>query len=66
MSSIPENKRLSFTECKKILNANGILYTDEEVIEIRNWMYHMAEIVFDTMDREESKQLKEPIYKQAA
>jgi hypothetical protein len=29
-------------------------------------MYHMAEIVFDTMDREESKQLKEPIYKQAA
>ncbi|HSH66543.1 MAG TPA: hypothetical protein VLB84_12325 [Bacteroidia bacterium] len=66
MSSIPENKRLSLTECKKILNANGILYTDEEVIEIRNWMYHMAEIVFETMEKEETKQINEPIYKQAA
>lgn len=66
MSSIPENKRLSLTECKKILNANGILYTDDEVLEIRNWMYHMAEIVFDTMEDEEVKPSTNTIYKQAA
>lgn len=52
---VSENKRMSLTDCKKILNAKGVLYTDEEVIEIRDWLYHMAEIVFDAIDREEAE-----------
>lgn len=52
---VSENKRMSLTACKKILNAKGVLYTDEEVIEIRDWLYHMAEIVFDAIDREEAE-----------
>lgn len=51
---VTENKRMSMTACKKILNKKGVLYTDEEVIEIRDWLYHIMEIMFDANDREES------------
>ena len=37
---------LSLTECKKILNKNGIEYTDEEVETLRVVLYAIAEIQF--------------------
>lgn len=64
MKSPAENRRLSLNECKKILNTDGLFYTDEEVIELRDWLYHMADIVFETMDREESKRQMEIINQQ--
>ena len=51
MSYGAENKKLSLVECKKILNTNGLCYTDEEIIKIRDWMYHMAEIAIDGIDK---------------
>ena len=36
---------LSNTKCKKILNKNGVLYTDEEVILIKETLYKLAEIM---------------------
>ncbi len=36
---------LSITECKKILNRNGIFYTKEEVEMLREALYKIAEIV---------------------
>jgi hypothetical protein len=63
MKSAAENRKLSLVECKKILNTDGVFYTDDEVIELRDWLYHMAEIVFDTMDREESNRQMELINK---
>jgi hypothetical protein len=36
---------LSITECKKILNKNGIIYNDDEVEKIREALYKIAEIV---------------------
>lgn len=42
-----------------MLNTDGVFYTDDEVIELRDWLYHMADIVFDTMDREETKRQME-------
>jgi hypothetical protein len=51
MSYGTENKKLSLVECKKILNTNEIYYTDEEIIKIRDWMYHMAEIAIDSIDK---------------
>ena len=38
-------------ECKKILNTDGLCYTDEEVLKIRDWLYHMAEIAIDAIDK---------------
>ena len=63
MKSAAENRKLSLVECKKILNTDGVFYTDDEVIELRDWLYHMAEIVYDTMDREESNRQMELINK---
>lgn len=57
MKSVPVNKRLSLTECKKTLNTDGAFYTDDELIEIRNWLYHIAEIAIDAVEEEEQKKL---------
>ncbi|MCX6182130.1 MAG: hypothetical protein NT150_09410 [Bacteroidetes bacterium] len=64
MKSAPDNRKLSLNECKKILNTDGVFYTDEEVVELRDWLYHMADIVFDTMDREETERHMESINKE--
>jgi len=36
---------LSITKCKKILNKNGIFYTDEEIVLIRQTLYKIAEVM---------------------
>lgn len=64
MKSVPINKRLSLTECKKTLNTGGVFYTDDELIEIRNWLYHIAEIAIDAVEEEEQKKLMESKMKQ--
>lgn len=61
MKLVSENRKLSLNECKKTLNTDGVFYTDDEVIELRDWLYHMADIVFDTMDRKETKRQMESI-----
>jgi hypothetical protein len=51
MKSAAENRKLSLIECKKILNTDGLCYTDEEVLKIRDWLYHMADIAIDAIDK---------------
>ena len=51
MSSATENRKLSLIECKKILNTDGLCYTDEEVLKIRDWLYQMADIAIDALDK---------------
>ncbi len=51
MSSAVENRKLSLIECKKILNTDGLCYTDEEVLKIRDWLYQMADIAIDALDK---------------
>lgn len=51
MKSATENRKLSLIECKKILNTDGLCYTDEEVLKIRDWLYHMADIAIDAIDK---------------
>ena len=51
MSGIAENNKLSLSECKKILNTDGLCYTDEEVLKIRDWLYQMADIAIDGLDK---------------
>lgn len=40
------NKRLSASECKEILNQDRGAYSDEEIIFIRDCLYNLAEIEF--------------------
>lgn len=39
-------KMLSITECKRILNRGGILYSDAEVEIIRMVLYQIAEMQY--------------------
>jgi hypothetical protein len=54
---------LSIEECKKTLNKDGIEYTDEEVKEIREFLYIVAEIDYNIFQRkreEEYEKVNEP------
>lgn len=51
MKSYHSEKRLSLTKCKTILNRDGLNYTDEEVIKIRDFLYHLADIAIDAIDK---------------
>ena len=55
MRSDSSNSKISLTECKKILHADGLLYSDEEIIQIRDWMYHMADIAIEANEMEEDR-----------
>jgi hypothetical protein len=52
MGLVAENKKLSLTACKKILNTDGMFYTDEEIIELRDFIYHLTDIVMDDLEKE--------------
>lgn len=42
---------ISLTKCKKKLNKNGIFYTDEEILMIRNVLYKFAEVYHNNMQK---------------
>lgn len=48
---VPPDKRLSLDDCKTILKSNGVQHTDEEIILIRDWFYHLADIAIDAIDK---------------
>ncbi len=39
-----ENTKLDLETCKRILNAEGQEYSDQEIIRIRDYLYQLAEI----------------------
>ncbi len=39
-----QNDKLDLATCKRILNAEENKYTDEEIIQIRDYLYQLAEI----------------------
>ena len=38
---------LSLEECKKIINAGEMQFTDEEVIQIRDFLYELVQIAIE-------------------
>ena len=38
------DEKLSLEFCKKILNVNGNAYSDQQIIQIREFLYELAEI----------------------
>ena len=48
---------LSNTKCKKILNKNGIVYTDEEITQIKEVLYKFATLIHPLY--EQNAKLKE-------
>ncbi len=40
---------LSITECKRLLNKQGVQYTDTEIEMIRNVLYKLAEVCYKNL-----------------
>lgn len=57
MKTISESEKISLTECKRILNKDGKKYTDEEIILIRNWMYHVAEFTLAFVESKSKEEI---------
>jgi len=57
MKTDTSHSKISLAECKKILSEDGIVYTDEEIIQMRDWLYHIAEIAIDANEMEEDKRM---------
>lgn len=56
-----QNKRLSLQTCKAILNKNGLEYTDEEIIQIRDFLYLLAEITTNHFRRKAQEDKIKPL-----
>ena len=52
---------MSLNECKKILHTDGLFYTDEEIIELRDFLYDMADLAMDNIEKEENKKRMQEI-----
>jgi len=48
-----ENKKFPLEKCKRILNRNGKNYQDEEVKKIRDFLYFLAELEFESFKKNE-------------
>ncbi len=42
---------LSITKCRKILGKDGAMYTDEEIIVLRDVLYKVAELYVENLER---------------
>lgn len=42
---------ISITKCKKILNKNGLSYSDDEILLIRNVLHKFAEVAHNIIER---------------
>ena len=40
-------EKISLSKCKSILQKDGSVYTDDEVLEIRNFLYKLAEMDYE-------------------
>jgi hypothetical protein len=52
--NIQEN--LSVTACRKILNQGGKEYSEAQIIEIRNYLFQLAQIDYDVFVQSEQKE----------
>jgi hypothetical protein len=51
MNNQEDNRKMSLPECRKILCANGELYTDDEVLKVRDYLYHLADLAIDALEK---------------
>jgi hypothetical protein len=46
-----KNNKLSLAECRQVVANGEIIYTDEELIKIRDWLDNMADIVLAIIEK---------------
>lgn len=48
----------SLSKCKSILQKDGSVYTDEQVIEIKNFLYKLAEMDYSIFLKQKIRELE--------
>lgn len=48
----------SLSKCKNILQKDGSVYTDEQVIEIKNFLYKLAEMDYSIFLKQKMRELE--------
>jgi len=51
MKLVSEHNKLSLPECRKAIGTGGVKYTDEELIEMRDWLTNMADICLEYLEK---------------
>ena len=49
---------ISLSKCKSILQKDGSVYTDEQVIEIKNFLYKLAEMDYSIFLKQKMRELE--------
>lgn len=60
-----EIEKLSLAKCKSILEKEGSIYTDEQVIEIRDFLYRIAELDYEVFVKTKIREMEFEKEKQA-
>ncbi|MES2130802.1 MAG: hypothetical protein V4506_00550 [Bacteroidota bacterium] len=55
-----EIEKISLRKCKKILQSDGSIYTDEEVSQVRDFLYMLAKLDYDVFLKTQKKEAKTP------
>ncbi|MEO8759856.1 MAG: hypothetical protein ABI388_02330 [Bacteroidia bacterium] len=50
------NEKMSSNKCKAILQKDGSVYTDKEIIEIRDFLYKLAEMDYEVFSKLRKKE----------
>jgi hypothetical protein len=48
---------ISLSKCKSILQKDGSVYTDEQIIEIKNFLYKLAEMDYSIFLKQKIREL---------
>jgi hypothetical protein len=48
---LSENKKLTLAECRKAVGNGEIEYTDEQLIQMRDWLTNMADIALEYLEK---------------
>jgi hypothetical protein len=57
MKRVSEGEKISLAECRRILNAEGNKYTDDEIKLIRDWFYQFAENIFGFVQSKNNEEI---------
>ena len=53
-----ETEKISLKKCKTILQKDGSVYTDEEVYQIRDFLYKIAKLEHEVFLKTQKKKVK--------
>jgi hypothetical protein len=51
MKLVSEYNKLSLPECRKAVSKGTVIYTDEQLIKMRDWLNNIADIALEYLEK---------------